>query len=580
MSVQTVVLKNLYELNEALYEGLISYTFRATHLQTQQPLIIYGYKADYLTPKLIRRLIKQANRLISIQHKHIAPLLDYIYEGDMFYTVHDLDTSYTTLEEFMLSTPPLDAQQLWKIATHVLSALLVLEKHGLVYGNLNLESIWITPELDVKIAKIDISLAIIKSNFDTFDVIEECIFYPPEFLLTTQYNTRSDVYSFGVLLYFLLSGRWPYTYTSHLDELRQHLLTPLKPFLKQFSTIPDRLVNIIYGCLQKDPDKRFPSFSDLVRYYKKETDSFVFQTEGFEDSDIQKAMKNRVAKDKFKHWGVWGASIALVIACFVMLSGGFMVYQSYLTKTPNVLVPNTKGVPYEEGVQMLFDQGLSVELAGSRFHAAIPKGSIVETKPPSGRYVKKKRKVRVFLSKGPIHFLVPSLKGRHLDQVSVMLNKRLDKLEIVEEIYSATYPENYVVEQLTTPNTYITSSQNIQIVLSKGFPVKMDVRKATSFFFIEKPRLRKVSLEFFLLDDWDNQDIKIVNVLDGSSDILYQKTHKASDFVQQEFELPFKSTVEFYVNDELTFEGDVEDTPQGTPFPEELINNEPTSNPN
>ncbi|HYC30503.1 MAG TPA: serine/threonine-protein kinase, partial [Chitinophagaceae bacterium] len=98
---------------------------------------------------------------------------------------------------------------------------------------------------------------------------------------------QTDVYSFGVILFELLSGTVPFPLRDKTDTARNmvmlaHLETPVPDLLalrrknlpatwddekKSIeSYVPDWLVRMIYRCLEKKPDNRFPNGVQLHNY--------------------------------------------------------------------------------------------------------------------------------------------------------------------------------------------------------------------------------------------------------------------------------------------------------------------------
>jgi hypothetical protein len=191
-------------------------------------------------------------------------------------------------------------------------------------------------------------------------------------------------------------------------------------------------------------------------------------------------------------------------------------------------------------------------VAGLRFHPIIEKGLVIDTKPPAGRVVKENRVVRLFVSKGKGPILVPDLIGYTKQHVEEKLRGKGLVTEIESERFSLQYPVGTVVAQIPIANTFIGPSENIKLILSKGYPVDVSIKKVSSTFFQNKDHLRKVKVQFFIVDDWPDQEISIFYSFQNRKDQLYKDLVQSGDSLQLEFELAKEGYINIYFNDQLT----------------------------
>jgi serine/threonine protein kinase len=82
----------------------------------------------------------------------------------------------------------------------------------------------------------------------------------PEQALGDDLDPRTDLYSLGIIFYEMLTGRKPYTGTSAIDVLQQHVNAPLPQ-------LPEQLAHhqqLLDGLLSKSRDDRFKDAQQVV----------------------------------------------------------------------------------------------------------------------------------------------------------------------------------------------------------------------------------------------------------------------------------------------------------------------------
>ena len=77
-------------------------------------------------------------------------------------------------------------------------------------------------------------------------------------------DERSDIFSFGVMLYEMLGGSRPFHASSAVALLHAIGYDQPKPIGELRGDVPARLQELVYRCLQKQPEARFGSMEPVA----------------------------------------------------------------------------------------------------------------------------------------------------------------------------------------------------------------------------------------------------------------------------------------------------------------------------
>ena len=422
------------------------------------------------------------------------------------------------------------------------------------HGNLNFRHIFINRQKDIKIAGTTLSYLLLKNKLADVDILDDPVFIAPEIFQQYPASSKSDIYSFGVLLFVLFSEQWPYKYEINISAFKKNLLKPMNKFKKISKKIPDKLDSIIDRCLQTEPNNRFNSFKELINTYKYET---YFQIDYSNESNILSSLK----KERFNlriFNSIKLASVAF-IGIFIIGVLFYLYYLSvgYLTANDEIIVPDIINSPYQEAETQLSSLKLSPVIVGERHHMTIEKGNIIETQPAAGRTVKENRPIKLFISKGKGFIDVPDLIGRDFEKSVNYVQKFNLDLIIATESYSYEHPKGIIISQVPTANERVSATDNIQIILSKGFPYELTVEQSKGWFFEDKSNFKTVSFMVDIPDEWPAQDVEIIHYHKNKIDIVFAAEIRSGEQTSIQKELNKNSYIEIFFNDTLAEKVDI-----------------------
>lgn len=235
-------------------------------------LIKHGIETD----SIIRRFRHERQILATLDHPNIAALLDGGTTPDMLpYFVMEF-VGGESLRSHCLKGA-LGVRARLEIFRQICSAVAYAHERHIIHCDIKPGNILMAPGGTPKL--LDFGLARILDSGLTHD--PENLVSNPMCLLTPAYaspeqvrgeevKAASDIYSLGVLLYELLTGIFPYAFSSRAPREVARVICetePLKPSLAgllgpQFGD-PDALDYLILTALQKEPKDRYASVRDF-----------------------------------------------------------------------------------------------------------------------------------------------------------------------------------------------------------------------------------------------------------------------------------------------------------------------------
>ncbi len=266
-----------YEILSAIGAGGMGEVYRARDPRIGREVAIKVLPVHFSQDsERLRRFEQEARATGVLNHPNILGVYDVGTENGAPYLVTELLQGETLRKK--LSDGPLPMRKSIDYALQIAHGLSAAHEKGIIHRDLKPENIFITKEsrlkiLDFGLAKLThpevteskVTEAATRSHqTDTGVVMGTVLYMSPEQVRGEKVDYRSDIFGFGTILYEMISGKRPFSGESQIEIMHSILKTEPPPLSESNKSIPPALEKTIQRCLEKDPDHRFQSTSDLA----------------------------------------------------------------------------------------------------------------------------------------------------------------------------------------------------------------------------------------------------------------------------------------------------------------------------
>ena len=267
----------------------------------------------------LRRFEQEAQTVAALNHPNILGLYDIgTYEGAPF-LVNELLEGETLRQR--IDEGPIPTRKTVEYALGIALGLAAAHDKEIVHRDLKPENIFLTRDGRVKI--LDFGLAKLLRDEHSLDsaltltspttmpgmVMGTVGYMSPEQVRGEPSDARSDIFSFGAVLYEMLTGERAFKKDTTVETMTAVLKEEPPELTETGWQGPLGLQRILSRCLEKSPDRRFQSASDLA-----------FAIEALSGTGTMPAMALEKIPEKGKAWK-WAALAAGALACVAIGAG-------------------------------------------------------------------------------------------------------------------------------------------------------------------------------------------------------------------------------------------------------------------
>ena len=263
-----------YDVLSVIASGGMGVVYRGRHILMDKIVAIKVLNAAYANePQALARFQQEAKIACQLSHPNIVTIHDFgIHDGRLLYLVMDL-VEGQTLGEVLDDKTFISVDRITKIALQLCDALTYAHDQGLIHRDLKPGNIMVLHAKDgsEQIKVLDFGLAKFigegkqQALSQTGFVMGTGFYMSPEQCRGKKADVRSEMYAMGCVLYESLTGIPPFVGENVLETCQKQIEEAHMPMseVRPDLDIPPALEAIVAKALEKDPDKRFQSASEL-----------------------------------------------------------------------------------------------------------------------------------------------------------------------------------------------------------------------------------------------------------------------------------------------------------------------------
>jgi len=267
-----------YEIVSLLGAGGMGEVYRARDSRLRREVAIKVLPRELsLDADRIRRFEQEALATAALNHPNILAVFDIGTSEGSPYVVSELLEGETLRER--LRSGSIATRKALDYALQIAHGLAAAHEKGIIHRDLKPDNLFVTKDGRVKI--LDFGLAkltqadpgagshtsmptVTHGATEAGVVMGTAGYMSPEQVRGIALDPRSDIFSFGAILYEMLSGKRAFHGDTAADTMSSILKEDPPEFNETNRNVSPALERIVQHCLEKNPESRFHSASDIA----------------------------------------------------------------------------------------------------------------------------------------------------------------------------------------------------------------------------------------------------------------------------------------------------------------------------
>jgi eukaryotic-like serine/threonine-protein kinase len=264
-----------YEITAAIGAGGMGEVYRARDTQLGRDVAI-KVLPSFLSadPDRLRRFEQEARAAAALNHPNILVVFQFGTHDGVPYLVSELLEGSTLREPLQRGALPI--RKAIDYGVQIARGLAAAHEKGIVHRDLKPENVFVTKDGRVKIldfglarllpqrGEVEVNARTLSDLTDPGTVMGTVGYMSPEQVRGKPADHRADIFAFGAILYEMLAGKRAFQKPTSAETLTA-ILNEEPPGLSQLVPLaPPAMQRFVHRSLEKSPEQRFQSASDLA----------------------------------------------------------------------------------------------------------------------------------------------------------------------------------------------------------------------------------------------------------------------------------------------------------------------------
>ncbi|MCK9281254.1 MAG: protein kinase [Melioribacteraceae bacterium] len=254
-----------YKVIDIIGMGGMGKVFKAIDSQNGNTVAIKVLNSQLVNDEENKRRLNSEGRLLSsLDHKNIVKVFEYgETQKHSFIAMEYL--SGGTLDDYIKNNFPLTSATIISILKQISEGMKLIHTNNVLHRDLKSQNIMFDDKNNIRIMDFGLSKSPLVSTMTSLGTVIGTLGYvAPEQITNVQVDQRTDIFSFGVVAYQMCANKLPFNGENEIALIHSIFNTVPPEPIEVNKDISPELNSLVKKCLEKNPDDRYTSFTEIL----------------------------------------------------------------------------------------------------------------------------------------------------------------------------------------------------------------------------------------------------------------------------------------------------------------------------